>query len=445
MGRIEPRTLKGFRDLLPAQALRRQEIVARVERVFRLHGYAPIETPVLEYAEILKGKGGGETDKELFEFTDKGGREVALRFDLTVPLARFVAEHQAEIALPFRRYHLGTVFRGERPQRGRAREFLQCDADLIGAVSPEADAEILVLMAAAYAALEVGPVTLRVNDRRVLAGVLEALGHAGPPGPVLRALDKREKQGDEAVRAELAAAGLAADAATRLLETCRPRGDDEETLAALAEAVGTSEAGRAGVEGLRRVRALFTAAGGPAAAIAIDPSIARGLDYYTGIVLEARLEALPGIGSVGSGGRYDDLAGLYTSARLPGVGCSLGVTRLMDALDELEKDRPRRAGTSEALVAHPEDGRTEAAFAFAAELRREGVAAEVYPEARKHAVQMRYADRLGIPFVFTPEPGGGFHAKRMRDGATSAVADARAALAWIRDSAVLETLQEPAP
>ncbi len=300
MSIIQPRTLKGFRDLTPQQARLRADLVRTLEDVFRAHGYGPIDTPALEYAEILKGK-GADVDKELFEFTDKGGREVAMRFDLTVPLARYVAQHQGTLAFPFRRYHLGPVWRGERPQRGRYREFWQCDADIVGPVTAEADAEILVLMLSAYEALDVGTVTLRINDRRVLSGLLEQLGTSTGSLEVLRAIDKREKQGDDAVRKELSAAGMSDADIERVLDVCAPRRDDETTLAMLREAVGDSETGVAGVDGLERVRALVEAAGKPLSSLRVDPSIARGLDYYTGVVLEAQLDDLPDIGSVGSG------------------------------------------------------------------------------------------------------------------------------------------------
>jgi histidyl-tRNA synthetase len=432
MSLITPRTLKGFRDLLPEQALRRANLVRTVEDVFRAHGYGPIDTPILEYAEIIKGKGGGEIDKEIFEFTDKGGRQVALRNDLTVPLARYVAQHEGRLVFPFRRYHVGLAFRGERPQRGRAREFLQCDADLIGAVGAAADAEALVVMASVYEALDVGRVTLRINDRRILNGLLATLDAADRAVPVLRALDKREKLGDDVVRQEMGAAGLGAQAVECVLTACTPREDEQATLSALEGLVGDAPAGRAGLEGLRAVRTLFEAAGGRPDAIQVDPSIARGLDYYTGLVVEARLDALPDIGSVGAGGRYDDLAGLYTKSKLPGVGFTVGLTRLMDALEALGLEEAGAGCPSQALVAHAGEERLAAAFAFAAALRRAGIACEIYPQARKHGQQMRYADRKGIPFVFTPDEDGSWHGKRMADGATRTCADAADAATWLQ-------------
>lgn len=433
MSLIQPRTLKGFRDLMPDQALRRAAMLRTIEDVFRAHGYGPIDSPVLELAEIIKGKTGGDTDKEIFEFTDKGGREVAMRNDLTVPLARYVAQHEGKLIFPFRRYHIGLVYRGERPQRGRAREFLQCDADLIGPTGVAADAEALVTMAAVYEALDVGHVTLRVNDRRVLNGLLDSIGARDHAVAVLRALDKREKLGEETVRTEMAAVGIGEEDITRVLDACTPREDNDATLAALEAVVGDTELGREGIEGLRAVQRLFVASGRRPEALRFDPSIARGLDYYTGVVVEAQLDALPDIGSIGAGGRYDDLAGLYTKSTLPGVGFTIGVTRLMDALEALGKEAGS-SSASEVMVTYGGEDGLEAAFAFAAALRRAGHATEVFPQKKKHGQQMRYADRKGIPYVFTHDEDGTWHGKRLADGETSTVPDAATAAAWIQGS-----------
>lgn len=430
MSLITPRTLKGFRDLMPAQARRRSDLVRALEDVFRSHGYGPLETPAIELAEILTGKGGEDTDKELFAWTDKGGRDVALRFDLTVPLARFVAQHQGQLIFPFRRYAMGPVWRGERPQRGRFREFWQCDADIIGPISTAADAEIVLVLLDAYASLGVGDeVTLRVNDRRVLNGLLEQVGVEVDIVPVLRALDKREKQGDAVVREGLEAAGLATDAAATLLDATVCRDSNDATLDALEATVGTSEVGRAGVAALREVLTLVAAAGGRADRIRIDPGIARGLDYYTGIVFEAQYDALPEIGSVGSGGRYDDLAGLYTKTSLPGVGCSVGIDRLIAALEA--KDEAPSAAAAQVMVAHPDQERLGEAFAVAGAVRSAGYSVEVFPHTRKHDKQMRYADRHGIAVAVTLDQDGHFFAKRLADGASTKAADIQTLLGWL--------------
>ena len=430
MSLIQPRTLKGFRDILPARAWLRRRCVRALEDVFQSFGYAPIETPALEYAEILKGKGGEDSDRELFEFRDKGGRDVALRFDLTVPLARFVAQHQGQLVFPFRRAHIGSCWRGERPQRGRAREFLQCDVDLIGPVGVAADAEIVVLVLAAYEALDVGAVTLRVNDRRILNALIEHAGAREIAAPILRALDKRAKQGDAVVLQEMEAAGLGSSSARTLLETCEARASNAETLAALRDAVADHEDGQRAVDELEAVCALVDAGGPTRGSVCVDPAIARGLDYYTGIVMEGQLDDLRAIGSIGGGGRYDDLAGLYTKARLPGVGFSIGILRLIDALSELDR-MDTTPPSPDVLIVNTGPQDLPRAFALAAALRRTGRSVEVFPEPKKHGAQMRYADRQKIRFVLTPEADGGFHAKRMSDGTTRTVADANQAQQWM--------------
>ena len=425
--RIEPRTLKGFRDTMPAAAAARNRMFRTIETVFESFGYAPIDTPALEYAEILKGKGGEESDKQMFEFDDAGGRRVALRFDLTVPLARFVAEHQNELAFPFRRYHIGPVWRGERPQKGRYREFTQCDADLIGAVGPAADAEILAMFSRVYGALGIDGFVIRVNDRRVLSALLETLGVADKAVPVLRALDKWDKVGAEGARKELEAAGVAEGAVARILEfpACAAA-TDVETLARLEALVGGSEKGREGIAGLREVLRLLAAAGVPEARVRLASTIARGLDHYTGIVFEASLPSMPEFGAVGSGGRYDDLAALYTNTRLPGVGCSVGISRLMEALSEQGR-MPAAAAARTVLVTHPETGDPAPSFALAAGLRREGFQVETYPEARKHGTQMKFAAKKGVRFALTVDPDGSVHGKDLTSGEPFHVAGGAAA------------------
>jgi histidyl-tRNA synthetase len=416
--RIEPRTLKGFRDTMPAAATARNRMFRVIEGVFESFGYVPIDTPALEYAEILKGKGGDESDKQMFEFEDQGGRRVALRFDLTVPLARFVAEHQNELPLPFRRYHIGPVWRGERPQKGRYREFHQCDADLIGPVGPAADAEILSMFARVYGALGVDSVVIRVNDRRILTGLLETLGLTEKAVPVLRALDKWDKVGRDGVGQELRAADVGSEAVERVLAfpACAAPTDDE-TIARIEALVGGNAKAREGLDGLRTVFRLLAAAGVPAGRVRVDPTIARGLDYYTGIVFEAILSDAPGFGSVGSGGRYDDLAALYTNTRLPGVGCSVGISRLLEALSE--KGALGNGGAQKSvLVTHPEEGDPAPSFSLAAALRGEGLAVETFPEPKKHGAQMKYADKKGVRFVLTVDDSGAVHGKDLRSGET---------------------------
>jgi histidyl-tRNA synthetase len=393
---IEPRTLKGFRDHLPAQALVRERILDVARRVYRSYGFAPIDTPALEYLEILTGKGSEETDKQLYRFTDHGGRDVGMRFDLTVPFARFAAQHVHELGLPFKRYHMATVWRGENTQRGRYREFMQCDFDTIGTKSPVADLEMVLVVHDLLAAIGVERFTIRVNDRRVLAGILGRLGLAARSTEVLRSLDKLGKATPEAVGAELAAHGVTADAIAALLEMASLAGPADHVLERLETLVGEAEAGRAGVAALGAIVAGARQAGVAEGRVAIDPSIARGLDYYTGIVLESFLDDLPALGSICSGGRYDNLAGLYTKQPLPGVGASLGIDRLLAGLEEL-----RGAATvetpAEVFLVHFDAAHLADYLRIAAALRAGGMAVEFFPEPKKVGQQLKLAAKRGVP------------------------------------------------
>jgi histidyl-tRNA synthetase len=393
---IEPRTLKGFRDHLPAQALARERILDVARRVYRSYGFAPIDTPALEYLEILTGKGSEETDKQMYRFTDHGGREVGMRFDLTVPFARFAAQHVHELGLPFKRYHMATVWRGENTQRGRYREFMQCDFDTIGTTSPVADLEMVLVVHDLLAAIGVGGFTIRLNDRRVLAGVLTRLGLADQSAAVLRSLDKLGKATPQAVAAELAAHGVGAAAVESLLEMAGLAGPVEDVLARLAGLVGQVEAGLQGVQALRDIVAGAAAAGVADGRIVVDPSIARGLDYYTGIVLESFLDDLPALGSICSGGRYDNLAGLYTKQPLPGVGASLGIDRLLAGLEELGRLEAVETPAQVFLV-HFDAERRDDYLRIASALRAGGMAVEFFPEAKRVGQQLKLAAKRGFP------------------------------------------------
>ena len=391
--RIPPRVLKGFRDYLPAAALTRERMIDTAKAVFRSFGFAPIDTPALEYTEILLGKGGEETDKQLFRFTH-GGRDVALRFDLTVPLARYVAQHSQELGMPFKRYHVGPVWRGENPQRGRYREFLQCDFDVIGTQSPQADAEIVQVIHALFEGLGFERFTIRVNERRLLAGLLERLELADRAEAVLRALDKLAKVGPEKVVAEMERdAGASRAQAQEVLALAGTRGSNEEVLAAVAPRLEESAVGRQGVESLHALLSSAHAGGVVRGRLVVDVSIARGLDYYTGPVFETFLDDLPGIGSCCSGGRYDDLASLYTKERLPGTGASLGLDRLLAAREEL--GLPYASPAAPVFLPLFDATRTDELLALAARLRADGIAVEVFPEAKKLGAQLKYADRRG--------------------------------------------------
>jgi len=392
---IEPRTLKGFRDHLPAQALARERLLDVARRVYRSYGFAPIDTPALEYLDVLTGKGSAETDKQLYRFEDHGGRQVGLRFDLTVPFARFAAQHVGVLGTPFKRYHMATVWRGENTQRGRYREFMQCDFDTIGTTSAVADMETVLVVHDLLVALGIGRFTIRVNDRRILGGVLRTLGLADRATDLLRSLDKLGKLTPEGVVAEMVGHGAPEEAAARLVAMAGLSGSSAEVLGAVAPLVGDDPVGRAGVEAVRALVDGVTRAGVADGRVVVDPSIARGLDYYTGIVLETFLDELPTLGSVCSGGRYDDLAGLYTKQKLPGVGASLGIDRLLAGLEEL--GRVSAAETAaEVFLVHFDAAHLGDYLRIAAALRADGMGVEFFPEPRKLGQQLKLAGKRGF-------------------------------------------------
>jgi histidyl-tRNA synthetase len=393
--RIQPRTLKGFRDFLPDTMAAREHLMAVARRVYRSYGYRPMDTPALEYAEILLGKGGEESDRQLYAFEDAGGREIALRFDLTVPLARFAAQHSGSLGLPFKRYQMGSVWRAEKPQRGRFREFMQCDFDTIGSEGLAPDIETGLVIYDLFAGLGFERFTTRVNNRVVLSGMLDLVGLADQTAEVLRAVDKLPKVGPNGVEEELGATvGATPGQVERILAFCSISGTPGRVIAGLRDEVGESPAASAGVDHLEALFAGFEAAGCDMDRFALDVSVARGLDYYTGVVFETFLDDLPEIGSCCSGGRYDDLASLYSKQRLPGVGASLGVDRLLAAMDELGV-----AGTNvaaaDAIVTMFDGDRVQDYVAMASTLRAAGISTEVYPDARKLGAQLKYADGRG--------------------------------------------------
>lgn len=428
---IKPQTLKGFRDILPAAALTRERLVDTAKSVYRSFGYAPIDTPALEYTEILLGKGGDETDKQMFRFEDAGGRDVAMRFDLTIPFARFAAQHAQELGLPFKRYHVGTVWRGERPQKGRFREFVQCDFDTIGTTSPAADAETLLVVHELFVALGFERFCIRVNHRGVLNGLLEKLGARDRTAGVLRALDKLAKAGRETVAAELVdVAGLSVEDAEAVLAFCHRSGPPKEVLSDVATELAGHDTAEQGIDALQLLIESATAAGVPASRLALDLTIARGLDYYTGTIYETFLDDLPGIGSVCSGGRYDNLAGLFTKLPMPGVGASLGVDRLLAAMEELSLVAASTT-PADVLVTQFDADRVTDYIAVAARLRRHGIAVEVYPEAKKVGKQLEYANRKGHSLVLIAGSdefaAGTWQVKTLATGEQQTVADAELA------------------
>ncbi len=409
---IEPRVLKGFRDILPWHEAERQRIMHLLAETFARFGFVPIDTPILEYTEILLGKGGGETDKQIFRFDDNGGRDVAMRYDLTVPFARFMAAHLHELYLPFKRFHMAKAFRGENTQRGRYREFIQCDFDTVGTDCASADFEIVLMIDRAFAAMGVNGVHVHLSHRGLFNALLRAIGAGSDGEEVLRIVDKLRKIGRDRVSEELDAL-VGAEGRDRVLEfvDAGKVGSGRETSAGSdVNARIVDELERLVPDAraeIARLRAVVECAGalGIADRIVVDPSITRGLDYYTGIVFETFLDDLPQIGSVCSGGRYDDLASLYTKERLPGVGASIGLDRLMAGLEELgiASSSTRAADT---IVLYSDEALLSRYHAIADALRSHGIAVDVYPEARKIGQQYSLAEKKGIPTAILTDADG---------------------------------------
>ncbi|HAY79613.1 MAG TPA: histidine--tRNA ligase, partial [Planctomycetaceae bacterium] len=349
--------------------------------------------------EILTGKGSDETDRQMYRFTDHGGREVGMRFDLTVPLARFAAQHVPKIGTPFKRYHIATVFRGENTQAGRYREFMQCDFDTIGTTAVAADIETALVIHDLFRAIGFERFQIHLNNRAVLSGLLERLELSQHSTEILRALDKLGKITPAQVAEEMAAtAGTTADQAAQVLQLAELQGTNDEILSQLEPLVTGNETGEAGVQRLHAIINGIRAAGVPDQNIKLDVSIARGLDYYTGAIFETFLEDLPKIGSVCSGGRYDNLAELYTKQQLPGIGASLGLDRLLAAMEQLGMIEQVRT-PADILIPFFDKQRLHDYLHLAALLRSRGYAVEVYPEPKKLGQQLKYADQRGFRFA----------------------------------------------
>jgi histidyl-tRNA synthetase len=425
---IKPQTLKGFRDYLPPAAIARERILEIARAVYRSYGFSPIDTPALEYTEILLGKGGQESDKQLFRFTDQGGRDVAMRFDLTVPFARFAAQHLNDIGTPFKRYHQGTVWRGENTQRGRYREFMQSDFDTIGTEDNASDIETLLVIHDLFVALGFERFSIRVNNRLVLNGLLEKLGLSEKAKYVLIEIDKLRKIGRAGVQAKLVeGVGATLEQATKVLELAELSGKPAEILSRLASLLAGSAVGEDGIARLRELFAAAATSGIPTERIELDVSIARGLDYYTGTIYETFLADDPTIGSVCSGGRYDNLAALFTSQRLPGVGASLGVDRLLAALENLGK--VETASTpAPVLVVFFDQQHLGDYLRIGRVLRAAGINAEVFPDARAVGKQLKYADRKGFRLAviagYDEFQSGQWKIKDLKSGEQAAVGEA---------------------
>lgn len=410
------RTMPGVLELLPLDQVAFQSMLDAVRRNFERFGFLPVETPVMEYASVLLTKEGGETERQVYFVQSTGSMEqgekpdLALRFDLTVPLARYVAEHEHELVFPFRRYQIQRVYRGERAQRGRFREFYQCDIDVIGkdTLSVRHDAEIPAVIHSVFRDLDIGAFTIQLNNRKLMRGWLEGLGidDAERQAAVLREVDKLDKRGVDAVRATLAGEGfgLAEDAVARLLDFVSFRSTSLADALARLESLGSgSEALEEGRAELVEVLTLIKAFGVPESHFALNLSIARGLDYYTGTVYETTLNDHPQIGSICSGGRYENLASHYTKSKLPGVGISIGATRLYWQLREAGLLKGGRS-TVQVLVAQMDEADLPRCLELANELRAAGINTEAVVEGGKLGKQFKYADRAGIRFVLVLGP-----------------------------------------
>lgn len=390
---IQPKILKGFRDFLPQDEILRSDLIEKLTKTFRSYGFVPIDTPVLEYTEILLRKSNGETEKQMFRFEDNGGRDVAMRFDLTVPFARFTAQHKEELYFPFKRYHISKVWRGEKPQAGRYREFVQCDFDTVGSDSAVSDFETLSLMKAALSAIGVDEIKIHVNHRGIFNRFLKKLGLSEKSEDILRAVDKIAKVGEEKVSAELEEITGNADSSAKIIDYIKPLSSFEETLSHIEELAGGED------EDSKRMKTIFSMmkAAGIEGTYMLDPAITRGLDYYTGIVYETFLEKLPSIGSVCSGGRYDNLAGLYMKEKLPGVGSSIGLDRLIAGLSELGITNAK-GSYLDVEIFNTDENLNVQYQKVAAKLRKEGISVEVFPDTVKINKQYSVTDKKQIPW-----------------------------------------------
>ncbi len=401
MAKMTPRTLSGFMELLPQPQQQMERMMDILRRTYSLYGFTPLDTPVIEASEVLLAKGGGETEKQIYRF-QKGDADLALRFDLTVPLAKYVALHYNDLSFPFRRYQIGKVYRGERAQRGRFREFYQADIDIIGdgKLDITNEAEIPAIIYQTFTSLGLKRFQIRVNNRKILNGFYAMLGLTEQSGDIMRTVDKLDKIGTEKVRTLLVdECGVSADSAGEILKFIAITGGNEQVLAALESYRGRNEVFDEGLDQLNTVVKYLSAFGVPAENFAVDLTIARGLDYYTGTVYETTLLDHPEIGSVCSGGRYDNLAEYYTDRQLPGVGISIGLTRLFYVLGEQGLLNPDLPTAPADVLILPMTAELSPAVTLATRLRAAGIRTQLYTEQKKFKAKMSYADKLGVPYV----------------------------------------------
>lgn len=399
MAIITPRTLSGFMELAPKDQILFEKVKQKLEETYQMFGFFPIDTPVLEHSNILLAKAGGETEKQIYRF-NKGDTDMTMRFDLTVPLAKYVAKNAGELTFPFKRYQIGKVYRGERAQQGRFREFYQADIDIIGDenLSIANDAEVPSIMYRVFTGLGLSDFTIRINNRKILNGLFAMLGLSDIATDVMRIIDKIDKIGKDNVEAELVDLGVSKDAADTILELLTFKGTNEEVLDRLKTFAGKNELLDSGVSELCEVIYYIDKFGVPAGNYRVDLSIARGLDYYTGTVYETTFNRHPEIGSICSGGRYDNLAEYYTKKKLPGVGMSIGLTRLFYILNEFDYLN-RDLDTVADLLIIPMTDDMASAVEISGVMREAGIRTQIYLEKKKFKHKIGYADKLGIPYA----------------------------------------------
>lgn len=424
---VRPRLPRGMRDFLPADMLRREYVFGIVRDVFERYGFEPLQTPALELNEILSGKYGEDAEQLIYHAQHPGGREqLALRYDLTVPLARVVGQHQQHVALPFKRYQLAPVWRAERPQRGRYREFMQCDADIVGVAAMSADAEVLGVAHSALTQLGFPQFTMRINNRKLLTAIGQFSGVPDERlGDLWRSIDKFDRIGADGVRAELIERGIDAEAVARVMDLIAGPQQESDPLARIEAAMGELPAAQAGLRELRELTATLGAMAIPDDARVIDFTMVRGLGYYTGPIFETVIEQ-PNLGSISGGGRYDELVGLFRRDSLPTTGISLGIERIIDLMDALDLYPASLGGTVvQALVAVFDDDTRPQATRLAADLRRAGIRCELHLESRRIGRQLQAADRRGIPLVLLQGSGelerGQVKIRRLADGSERTV------------------------
>ena len=400
MNKVIPRTLPGFMELLPQDQILFNNMYDTIRSVYERFGFLPIDTPTIELSEVLLAKAGGETEKQIYRF-NKGDSDLSLRFDLTVPLARFVAEHYNELVFPFKRYQMSKVFRGERPQKGRFREFYQCDIDVIGqeALDLMFDAEIPTVIYNVFQELKIGKFTIRINNRKILNGFFESLNLAKEASDILRVIDKIDKIGAEEVTKELLEFNIDSEAVNKIMNFISIKGSNDEIIASLKDLNVLNEQFNLGIEELNEVIKGMRDFNVPEDYFKIDLTIARGLDYYTGTVYETILDEYPRLGSVCSGGRYENLTGYYTDEKLPGIGISIGLTRLFSQLKEIELIENNKRSLTQVLVIPFDRKDMNYTLNLASIIRSAGINTDVYYQNKGMKQKMKYADRLDIPYV----------------------------------------------